>query len=104
MVAVNNVRIVLVAGALILAALLASTPRSVAQQFTCDIDELSTNGPATQCSGTCPIGQTCQSVESPCPLLESGTAGAAGCAAEIRFTCACLVDPGIVNSLLRHQR
>jgi hypothetical protein len=103
MVLVDRMRTLLMAEALILTALLASTPRSVAQQFTCDIDELSTES-AVQCSGTCPIGQTCKSVESPCPPLLSGTAGAAGCAAEIRFACACVTDPGIVNSLLRHQR
>ncbi|MBI1813919.1 MAG: hypothetical protein HYR72_02970 [Deltaproteobacteria bacterium] len=75
--------------------------------FTCDIvNNFSTGGAADICGGSCPEGQTCKLAELPCAGGLSGTDGAASgqCSADV--TCECVDDlaPGIVNSLLRHQR
>ncbi len=106
MVAINRVRMSGLAG-LIAVGLVALVSRAAIAAIPCgELNNLSTGGAAQICGGICPEGQTCKDVEPPCAGSLSGTDGGASGTCSANVTCQCVEDlhPGIVNSLLRHQR
>jgi hypothetical protein len=105
MVAINRVRMSGLVG-LIAVGLVALASRAAIAAVPCEIvNNFSTGGAADVCGGICPEGQTCKLVAPACGANLSGTQGGAS-TCNPPATCQCIddLDPGIVNSLLRHQR